>query len=93
MKAGWRTRLRAAAGFADHLLFHLDSLISARLDIRPIRSQLMDLASWLGQTWRAHLHAAHVRRYGPGRGVIAVVINRPNTTTNTTNEKEAPGER
>jgi len=80
-------RLRAAATFADHLLCHLDSLISARLDIRPIRFQLADFAAWLGQTWRAHLHAAHVRRYGPGRGVIAVVINR------NTNEKEAPRER
>lgn len=79
----WRTRLRAAASFADHLLCHLDSLISARLDIRPIRHTLADFAAWLGTTWRTHLHTAHVRRCGPGRGVIAVVINRPNPNTTT----------
>lgn len=83
----WRTRLRAIATFADHLLCHLDSLISARLDIRPIRNQIANFAAWLGLTWRTHLHAAHVRRYGPGRGLIAVVINRP------TSEKETPRER
>ncbi len=81
----WRTRLRATATFADHLLCHLDSLISACLDIRPVRNQLADFAAWLGTTWRTHLHAAHVRRYGPGRGVIAVVINCPNPAS-----KEAP---
>lgn len=80
IRTDWRTRLRAAASFADHLLCHLDSLISACLDIRPIRNQLADFATWWGRTWRTHLHAAHVRRYGPGRGLIAVVITRPTTT-------------
>ncbi|MGW9558217.1 hypothetical protein ACWGSK_27380 [Nocardiopsis sp. NPDC055551] len=76
-RTDWRTRLRAGAAFLDHLICHADSLISARLDIRPIRSQLADAAAWLGRTWREHLHAAHVRKYGPGRGVIAIVITRP----------------
>ncbi|MFD6950328.1 hypothetical protein A6A08_02030 [Nocardiopsis sp. TSRI0078] len=80
----WRTRLRAAASLADHLLCHADSVVSAWLDIRPIRHTLADCAGWLGRTWRAHLYRAHVRRYGPGRGVIAVVINR--TTTKETRD-------
>lgn len=84
----WRTRLRAAASFADHLLCHLDSLISARLDIRPMRNSLADFAAWLGQTWRAHLHRAHVRRYGPGRGLIVIT-----TRTTDTTDKESPRER
>lgn len=86
-RTDWRTRMRAAFAFVDHLICQADSLISARLDIRPIRSQLADVAAWLGRTWRAHLHAAHVRRYGPGRGVIAVTINRR------TNTEETPRER
>lgn len=79
-RTDWRTCLRAAGSFADHLLCHLDSLISSSLDIRPVRNQLADLAAWWVTTWRTHLHAAHVRRYGPGRGLIAVVITRPTTT-------------
>ncbi|MEV2279223.1 hypothetical protein AB0I72_26960 [Nocardiopsis sp. NPDC049922] len=86
-RTDWRTRLRATASFADHLLCHADSLISAWLDIRPIRNTLADAAAWLGRTWREHLHAAHVRRYGPGRGVIAIVINRPTTETEETRER------
>lgn len=79
----WRVRLSAAASFADHLLFQVDVLISACLDIRPIGNTLGDFAEWLGCTWRAHLHRAHVRRYGPGRGVIAVVITRSPTDEET----------
>lgn len=86
-RSDWRTCLRAAASFADYLIAQADSLISARLDIRPIRHQLADFAAWLGLTWRTHLHKAHVRRYGPGRGVIAVVINRPNTNTEENRER------
>ncbi|MEV2279355.1 hypothetical protein AB0I72_27640 [Nocardiopsis sp. NPDC049922] len=83
----WRVRLSAAASFADHLLCHADSLISAWLDTRPLRNTLADAAAWLGQTWRTHLHAAHVRRYGPGRGVIAVVINHPTNETEENRER------
>ncbi|MCY9787166.1 hypothetical protein KIK06_25105 [Nocardiopsis sp. EMB25] len=79
----WRTRLAAAASFVDHLLCQADSLISAWLDVRPLRNTAADAAAWLGRTWRAHLHHAHVRRYGPGRGLIAVVINRRPTKENT----------
>lgn len=82
-RTDWRTRARAAFAFVDHLICHADSLISARLDIRPIRSQLADAAAWLGRTWRTHLHAAHVRKYGPGRGVIAITINRRSNSKET----------
>lgn len=81
-RADWRTRLRAALSFADHLLAHLDSLVSAYLDVRPARLWGADFATWLGTTWRAHLAAAHARRHGPGRGVIAIVITRPTTERN-----------
>lgn len=87
-RPNWRIRLRAAASFADHLLCQADSLISASLDIRPLRHQIADLAAWWGTTWRTHLHAAHVRRYGPGRGVIALVITRPNRTTKEDHSRE-----
>lgn len=83
----WRTRLRAALAFADHLLAHLDTLVSACLDTRPVRLWGADLAAWLGSTWRAHLATAHTRRHGPGRGVIAVVINRPNTAERSARER------
>ncbi|GAB3724463.1 hypothetical protein [Nocardiopsis oceani] len=79
IRTDWRTRLRAGAAFADHLLCHADSIISAWLDIRPLRHTLADAAGWLGRTWRTHLDAARIRRHGPGRGVIAVVINHPKT--------------
>jgi hypothetical protein len=83
-KTDWRTRLRATATFADHLLLHADTLISACLDIRPIGNTLTDVAGWLGRTWRAHLDAARIRRHGPGRGVIAIVITRPTPTSEET---------
>ncbi|HIY42975.1 MAG TPA: hypothetical protein H9836_17860 [Candidatus Nocardiopsis merdipullorum] len=74
-RTDWRTRLRAGAAFLDHLICHADSVVSAWLDIRPLRHTFADGAAWLGRTWRAHLHRAHVRKHGPGRGLIAVVIN------------------
>src|SRR5699024_885173 len=86
-RTDWRTRLRAGAALLDHLLCHADSVISAALDIRPLRHTFADAAAWLGRTWRAYLHRAHVRKYGPGRGLIAVVLNHPKTTT----EKETHG--
>ncbi|WP_028647878.1 hypothetical protein [Nocardiopsis sp. CNT312] len=86
-RALWRVRLSAALAFTDHLLAHVDSYVAACLDIRPVRVWGAELATWLGQTWRAHLHTAHVRRYGPGRGVIAVVINRPTNETEETHER------
>lgn len=84
IRTDWRTRVRAAFAFVDHLLCHADSVLSAWLDIRPIRNTLVDAAAWLGQTWRTHLDAARIRRHGPGRGVIAVVISRPKATTKET---------
>ncbi|WP_238346890.1 hypothetical protein [Nocardiopsis dassonvillei] len=82
----WRTRFMAVTSFVDHLLCHTDSLISAWLDVRPLRYVLADFSGCLGRTWREHLHHAHVRRYGPGRGLLAVVITRPKTT----DDKETP---
>lgn len=82
IRTDWRTRLRAGAALLDHLLCHADSVVSAWLDIRPIRHTLADAAGWLGRTWRTHLDAARIRRHGPGRGVIAVVIT-PKTTEET----------
>ncbi|WP_083904687.1 hypothetical protein, partial [Nocardiopsis kunsanensis] len=81
-------RLRAAAAFADHLISRADDLATAWLDTRSLRSCLVDAAAWLGRTWRTHLHHAHVRRYGPGRGLLVVITNR---TTDT--DKEGPRER
>ncbi|MFC3997963.1 hypothetical protein ACFOVU_18660 [Nocardiopsis sediminis] len=80
-RTSWRVRLRAALSFADHLAARLDAYTAACLDIRPVRSWGSDLAAWLGESWRAHLAAARIRRHGPGRGVIAVVINHPTTDT------------
>lgn len=79
----WRTRLRAGAAFLDHLICHADSVISAALDIRPLRHTFADAAAWLGRTWRAYLHRAHVRKFGPGRGLIAVVITPKTEETKT----------
>ncbi|MDE3724508.1 hypothetical protein PWG71_24215 [Nocardiopsis sp. N85] len=84
----WRTRLQAALTFADHLLLQADTLISACLDIRPLHRSGTEFLRWLGQTWRTHLATAHARRYGPGRGVIAVIITRP---TQSTEEDETHG--
>jgi hypothetical protein len=82
-RTDWRTRLAAGLAFCDHLLLHADSLISACLDIRPLHRSLGQALGWLGRGWREHLDRARVRRYGPGRGVIAVVINRPTTNEET----------
>ncbi|MET9710968.1 hypothetical protein [Nocardiopsis alba] len=80
-RAAWGTRLAAGVAFLDHLLCQTDSLVSAWLDIRPVRHTLAEAAAWTGRTWRTHLDRAHIRKYGPGRGLIAVVINRPTTET------------
>lgn len=88
LPASWRIRLRAAAITADEALQSLDSYIAAKLDIRPARSVLAEAITHWRARWRRHREAARVREYGPGRGLIAVVVNRHTPTTNTTNTKE-----
>jgi hypothetical protein len=69
----WRARLAAAVAFVDHLLLQADTLIAACLDVRPLHRSLFLV--WLSRTWCEHLDRAHVRRHGPGRGVLSITIN------------------
>lgn len=84
MPASWRIRLRAAARMADETLQNIDSYLAARLDTRSLRSVLCEAATWMSSTWRRHREAAHIREYGPGRGLLAVIITRPTTHTKET---------
>ena len=85
LPASWRIRLRAAAITADEALQAMDSYIAAKLDVRPLRSVLAEAITHWRARWRRHREAARVREYGPGRGLIAVVVNRHTPTTNTPN--------
>lgn len=79
LPAAWRIRLRAAARMADETLQCLDSYIAARLDTRTLRSLLCEGAAWVSSTWRRHRDAARTAEYGPGRGLLALIITRPTT--------------
>lgn len=75
------TRDYAAAvlGVIGQAFLALDVYLAARLpgDRRPLMFHLLAGAEWLGRTWRRCLDEVRTRRYGPGRGLIAVVINKP----------------
>ena len=73
-------------GVTGRLLLALDVYLAARLpgDRRPLMFHILTGAAWLGRTWRTVTDEVRTRRYGPGRGLIAVTINRPKT------EKETP---
>lgn len=77
----WRIRVRAAARMADETLQSLDAYLAARLDTRTLRSVLCEAAQWASSTWRRHRDAARTAEYGPGRGLLAVIITRPTTPT------------
>lgn len=70
----WRIRLRAALAMADSALLELLDLIAAALDRRPASLALPDLARRLSANWHYHLEAARTRAYGPGRGLLAVIV-------------------
>ena len=72
-----RTRLAAVVALIGRLLLLVDAYVSACLDRRPLVRVAEDTAAWLGRAWRASAAEARIRRYGPGRGVIAVVITQP----------------
>ena len=72
-----RTRLAAVVALLGRLLLLVDAYVAACLDRRPLVCVAEDVAAWLGRAWRAAAAEARIRRYGPGRGLIAVVITRP----------------
>lgn len=72
-----RTRLAAVGNLLSRLVLIVDAYVAAVLDRRPLIRVAEDTAAWLGRAWRASAAEARTRRYGPGRGVIAVVITRP----------------
>lgn len=72
-----RTRLAAVVALIGRLLLLVDAYVAAVLDRRPLVRVAEDAAAWLGRAWRAAAAEARIRRYGPGRGVIAVVITQP----------------
>jgi len=72
-----RTRLAAVIALIGRLLLLADAYVAACLDRRPLVCVAEDAAAWLGRAWRASAAEARIRRYGPGRGLIAVVITRP----------------
>lgn len=74
-----RTRLTALVGLLGYGLLWVDAYLAACLDRRPLMRTAERFAAWLGRTWRRAAADAHTRRHGPGRGVIAIVINRPRT--------------
>ncbi|CAL9625206.1 hypothetical protein SUDANB121_05962 (plasmid) [Nocardiopsis dassonvillei] len=75
----------AAAGVLGRALLWLDMQVASLLpgDRRPLIDVACDVAAWLGRTWRRCQAEVRTRRYGPGRGVIAIVI-----TPRTTEKKE-----
>lgn len=74
----FRDHAAAAMGVIGRILLALDVYLAARLpgDRRPLMFHILTSAAWLGHTWRRCLDEVRIRRYGPGRGLIAVVINR-----------------
>ena len=72
-----RTRLAAVVALIGRLVLLIDAYVAACLDRRPLVCVAEDVAAWLGRAWRAAAAEARIRRYGPGRGLIAVVITRP----------------
>ena len=83
-----RARDYAAAvmGVLGRAFLALDAYLTAALpgDRRTVTRTAEDVAAWLGRTWRRCLADVRTRRYGPGRGLIAIVINRPKTETEET---------
>ncbi|HLU98109.1 MAG TPA: hypothetical protein VKZ89_14825 [Thermobifida alba] len=82
-----RTRISAIARVIGAALLVADAYLAACLDTRPLIRRAEGGARWLGRTWRRAAADARIRRHGPGRGVIAVTINRPTRPT-CTDDKE-----
>ena len=72
----------AVMGVLGRAFLALDVYLAAHLpgDRRPLMFHILTFAAWLGRTWRRCLDEVRTRRYGPGRGLIAVVINKKKGT-------------
>ena len=81
-----RTRLAAIGNLLSRLVLLIDAYVAACLDRRPLIRVAEDVAAWLGRAWRASAAEARIRRYGPGRGLIAVVITQPTPTRKERND-------
>ena len=79
----FRDYAAAVLGVLGRLFLVLDVYIAARLpgDRRPVMFHILTAVAWLGRTWRHCLAEVRTRRYGPGRGLVAVVINKKKGTT------------
>ena len=80
-----RTRIAAVVALIGRLLLLVDAYVAACLDRRPLVRVAEDAAAWLGRAWRASAAEARIRRHGPGRGVVAVVITQ-STRKDTTDD-------
>lgn len=76
-----RVRAAALATMAQAALIHTLDYLAALLDRRPFSVAALDYAARLGEAWHRHREAARMRRYGPGRGLIAVTLHTPRSTT------------
>lgn len=79
----FRDYAAAVMGVIGRVLLALDVYLAARLpgDHRPLMFHILTVSAWLGRTWRRCLDEVRTRRYGPGRGLIAVVINKKKGST------------
>ncbi|CAM3656506.1 hypothetical protein GCM10009799_47480 [Nocardiopsis rhodophaea] len=81
------TRLRALSLMFGELVLLADAYIAAVLDTRPLIHHAVNTAAWLGRSWRRCRSTSMTRQFGPGRGLVAVVITRPTTRKDTTRER------
>lgn len=72
----------AVMGVIGRAFLALDVYLAARLpgDRRPLMVHILTAAEWLGRTWRTVTDEVRIRKYGPGRGLIAVVITKKKGT-------------
>ncbi len=73
-----RDYLHVVLGVIGRAALALDVYLAARLpgDRRPAMFYILATAEWLGRTWRTVADEVRIRKYGPGRGLIAIVIDR-----------------
>lgn len=75
-----RLRRRTWAALTERVLLDVDLWVAARLNSRPLADVAIDAAAWAGRLWRHAYDRARQSLYGPGRGLLAVIIR--------TNKKE-----
>ncbi len=73
-------RRRTWAKVVERLALDTDLWIAARLDTRPLADVALDAAAWAGRVWRHAAATARHTLYGPGRGLLAVLITKPKET-------------